>query len=75
MSQATAQVSAPTLVLDLELGGCSRRQWLTWRRKWDAYATRIKLGDEEAGAQLAALIGSLPDSTIEMLDTLPYEYE
>ena len=75
MSQATAQVSAPTLVLDLELGGCSRRQWLTWRRKWDAYATRIKLGDEEAGAQLAALIGSLPDSTIEMLDTLPYESE
>ena len=67
-----ATVTAPSLVPDLELGGCSRRNWTTWKVKWTAFATRAKLSDADADIQWATLVSALPDGAIEALETLPY---
>ena len=66
-------LTAPVLEPDQELGGCSRRRWFTWKVKWNAYATRTKLSNEDAETQLATIVSALPDRAIEALDTLPYE--
>ena len=68
-----ATFAPPSLVPDLEMGGCSRRNWATWKLKWNAYATRAKLSTEDADIQMATLVSALPDTAIEAMATLPYE--
>ena len=67
-----ATVTAQSLVPDLELGGCSRRNWTTWKVKWAAFARRAKLTDQDADIQWTTLVSALPDGVIEALETLRY---
>ena len=67
-----ATLTAPSVVPDLELGECSRRNWTTWKVKWTAFATRAKLNDQDADIQWATLVSALPDGATEALETLPY---
>ena len=73
MATQVTTIAAPTLELDQELGGCSRRRWSTWKMKWNAFATRTKLSGEDTDVQIATLVSALPDRAIEALDTLPDE--